>query len=491
MNKLMTKLTTRYISIIAALVSLLAAACTPMPKDAQKVDILPPLYPDYADVAIPCNIAPLNFLLRDDDIEATCVMADGRVISSERDNTVRIDLADWRNLMSESVGSDVSVSVFAMKNGQWTEYRPFTWTVVADSIDAYLTYRLIEPDYEVWHNLEIEERCLENFDTRPISTYKLTGDKCMNCHAYGGARRDRSMFYVRGEGGGALFNDNGRLRKLNLKADGMASGSVYFGISPSVRYVTFSTNVIIPAFHSMPSKRLEVFDTKSDVYVADLQTHRILTSPLLTDSTTFETFPTFSPDGRYIYYCGAPAATSIEGLQYVLCRIAFDEETGRLGDRVDTIIGANGPIEGKTSICHPRVSPDGRFILYTVASYGTFPIWHPEADLQMMNLQTGDVDTLAIVNSHKSDTYHSWSANSRWFTFASKRDDGLYGKPYFCYVDTAGVAHKPFALPQENPRHYDYFLKSYNAPELGPAPVPFSAQDVVRAMGREAENFTY
>ena len=74
---------------------------------------------------------------------------------------------------------------------------------------------------------------------------------------------------------------------------------------------------------------------------------------------------------------------------------------------------------GLSSVCHPRLSPDGRYLLYTVADYGTFPIWHPEADLRMMELKTGRIDTLTIVNSGKSDTYHSWSSNSRWFVFAS------------------------------------------------------------------------
>ena len=136
----------------------------------------------------------------------------------------------------------------------------------------------------------------------------------------------------------------------------------------------------------------------------------------------------------------------------------------------------------KASVCHPRVSPDGRWLLYTVAYYGTFPIWHPEADLRMMDLKTGQVQKLDNVNSRKSDTYHSWSSNSRWFVFASKRDDGLYGKPYFCYVDAAGKVHKPFCLPQKDPDRYDNMLKSFNAPELGRAPLPFTDSDVADAM---------
>ena len=87
------------------------------------------------------------------------------------------------------------------------------------------------------------------------------------------------------------------------------------------------------------------------------------------------------------------------------------------------------------------------------------------------------------------DTYHSWSSNSRWFVFASKRDDGLYGKPYFCYVDRQGHAHKPFVLPQQDPQFYDMNLKSFNVPELGRGSLPFDAVDVQRAMKQEAVGF--
>ena len=42
----------------------LCVACAPTPKDVQQSDQLPPIYPDYCEVTIPENIAPLNFLLR-------------------------------------------------------------------------------------------------------------------------------------------------------------------------------------------------------------------------------------------------------------------------------------------------------------------------------------------------------------------------------------------------------------------------------------------
>ena len=452
-------------------------ACSHAPKDVVELDTLPPIYPDYCNVTIPENIAPLNFLLRA-DCEAIEVKA-GELVLNASGNEAVFDIDDWKTLMQQSSGKEIEVTITALVNGTWKQYKSFRWQVVGDRVDPYLTYRLIEPDYEIWNHVQIQQRCVENFEVNALGHYEQLENRCMNCHTYANQDPQLSMMYVRGPGGGAILNSNGELQKLNIP------GSVYFGFSPTGRYITYSTQKIIPAFHSLASKRLEVYDAASNVFVADMQEHRVISSPLLSDSLKFETFPTFSPDGKYIYYCAADTVSlprDIKNLQYSLVRIPFDETTGTIGTQVDTLFS-------QRSVCHPRISPDGRYLLYTVADYGTFPIWHPEADLQMINLQTGAIDSLSIVNSEKSDTYHSWSSNSRWFVFASKRDDGLYGKPYFCYVDSQGKAHKPFCLPQQHPTFYDNNLKSFNAPELGKGKVPFDVHDVAKAMKQEPIKF--
>lgn len=454
------------------LLTLLAAlvACTPTPSDVTVAHEPAPIYPDYRDVTIPENIAPLNFLVRAAGCDAIVLQTSDSVVAQSSNAELTFSLGDWRKLMTAYRGKTLTLTLTARINGEWLQYEPFTWTVSSDSIDPYLTYRLIEPDYEIWNHIVIEQRCLENFDVSPVAHHARLQNRCMNCHTYASGDPQLSMMYVRGNGGGAVLNRAGRLEKLSIP------GAVYFGFSPSGRYIVYSTNQIIPGFHTKADKRLEVFDSESNVCVYDLHERRVLTSPLLSDSLVFETFPTFSPDGRYIYYCAADSValpTDIRRLQYALVRIPFSEETGSFGTHVDTLYR-------ERSVCHPRISPDGRRLLFTVADYGTFPIWHPEADLRMLNLPTGRIDSLTHVNSAKSDTYHSWSSNSRWFVFASKRDDGLYGKPYFCYVDARGKAHKPFCLPQRHPAFYDNTLKSFNAPELGRGSLPFNTDDVAK-----------
>jgi hypothetical protein len=162
---------------------------------------------------------------------------------------------------------------------------------------------------------------------------------------------------------------------------------------------------------------------------------------------------------------------------YSLVRRPFDAETGTLGAPADTVWSAS---ERGLSVCHPKASPDGRWLLFTVADYGTFPINHRECDLRMMDLQTGEVLTLEEVNADKSDTYHSWSSNAKWFVFASKRGDGMFGKPWFSHVSEDGSVTKPFLLPQQDPHFYDTMTRSFNVPDLGNASVGFDAAEIGR-----------
>ena len=196
------------------------------------------------------------------------------------------------------------------------------------------------------------------------------------------------------------------------------------------------------------------------------------------DSSKQYTFPTFSPDGKSIYFCQSTnriQPDSVAAMHYSICRISFDVEKGRFIPPIDTIWSGNAD-NGSASF--PKISPDGKYLLFCVADYGTFPIWHRETDLKLMDLTTGKIDLLTEVNSDRSDTYHAWSSNGRWFVFASKRDDGLYGKPYFSYVDTNGIAHKAFVLPQADPEYYDITLKSFNIPELSATALPFTAKQI-------------
>lgn len=446
-----------------------------------------PIYPDYMGVCVPVNVAPLNFHYTADGIrKVRTVVRYNDCVHTFDGREVVWDLQQWKTLLASAEGDAISFSAEISMKGGKKESLDWEIHVSKDRIDPYLTYRLIEPGYEVWHEVEIRERCIENFEERAISDWKNTNNSCMNCHIHSQARADLSMFYVRGKNGGAFLNRNGEVRKLSLNAENLISGTVYGEIHPSGRYGVFSTNVIIPGFHSQMNKRLEVYDKKSDLVIADFDRNELVVPDVLARKDVLETFPVFSADGNNIYYCAADSMTlprDIENLRYSLMKVSFDKETGLVGQNPEVVWDA---AEHKGSVCHPKCSPDGKWIMYTVADYGTFPIWHSECQLEMMNLNTGEIVEMDAVNSDRSDTYHSWSSDSRWFVFASKRGDGKYGRPYFSHVDENGRMTKPFVLPQEDPWLYENSLRSFNIPDISNGPVCFDA-GTIGQMVKEVE----
>ena len=82
------------------------------------------------------------------------------------------------------------------------------------------------------------------------------------------------------------------------------------------------------------------------------------------------------------------------------------------------------------------------------------------------------------VNSADTESFHNWSTNSRWLVFSSRRDDGLFTRPYFCHVDEEGRVSKPFMLPQRNPRQFyrGRFL-SFNVPDFIIGPTRFNSHE--------------
>jgi dipeptidyl aminopeptidase/acylaminoacyl peptidase len=158
-------------------------------------------------------------------------------------------------------------------------------------------------------------------------------------------------------------------------------------------------------------------------------------------------------------------------------RISYDPATGTWGS-LETVLAAEDVAQ---SIIEDSVSPDGRYVLVTLADYGSFPVFLNSSDLHVIDLNTGTHRPLSI-NSDQSDSWHSWSSNGRWIVFASKRDTGLFGRLYISYFDASGQEQKPFLLPQEDPAFYDTCRTNFNAPEFAIKAVSTPQRELLRAI---------
>ncbi|MDO4558801.1 MAG: hypothetical protein Q4C47_07540, partial [Planctomycetia bacterium] len=171
------------------------------------------------------------------------------------------------------------------------------------------------------------------------------------------------------------------------------------------------------------------------------------------------------------------AAEHYNELMYNILRIPFDAQSRSFGEPEMVVDAASQ----RQSVVHPRLSPDGRYLLYTQSNYGNFPIWHREADLWLLDLETGQTRRTDEINSPETESYHTWSSSGRWIVFSSRREDSLYTRLYFAHFSANGTFGKPFLLPQRDPRQNQELFKSYNIPELTVEPVGPDIMDLVKA----------
>lgn len=586
------------------------------------------IYPDYTYCRLPYNIAPCNFRILSPGTRykveirqgggAEGIVGGNVLYRQSGRRVVQWPVKRWKQILQQAKGDTLWVALSLKQNGGWREYTSFPLYIDTSAISPYLTYRLIEPSYQLCNYLTIEERCLENFDKRNLFDNMLNNNACVNCHTSAWGNPDYSVYHVRFERKGTYLTVNGKMHRLNTLSYRFPFGGAYPAWHPSLRYIAFGTAQAYPFVHSKDiARRTEVYDSMGDIFIYDVYRNRVLSDARICTAEKEETFPCFSPDGRTLYFCQSltPPKDSLDEdpvdyshkIKYSLVSIEFDAETGTFG-RMDTLVDAG---ESGRTVSFPRVSLDGRFLVFCLSDHGTFPIRHPESDLYVIDLQAegsgpyhrmegdmagleaveamraaagaatgasavagstsgvkpGAVDAtsgasrtggakvwapkgasavaqaggsgvdatsgasrsartdaarvadvagrvpaaaglgsttavtrpagvfypnrvyrpLSAANSKHTESYHEFSpvGNGHWLMFSSKRDDGLYARPYFCRLDDHGEASKPFMLPQKDPDFYLTFLKSFNVPVFSNGRAPYDVHSTTKATESE------
>lgn len=472
-----------------------------IPETFVESEDLPGIYPDYTNVTIPINITPLTFQSdgKSDGIMARMTVGNEEVICGG--SKIQPDADDWKRLAEAAKGSAINVEVYIQSGNQWTKYMPFNIFVSPDSIDPYISYRLIAPSYVTYEDLTINQRCLENYDESVIYDNMLcqeyTDGQCINCHNYQQYNPERMQFHARQYLGGTVIAYDGKFKKINMSSDSILSAGVYPSWHPWLPLIVYSTNMTVQTFHITNPDKIEVYDIQSDLIAYDVERNEV--TNIEKDPTEFEVFPFWAPDGKALYYCSAhfefkdsidPGIELIQRfkeVKYNIYKKNFDLETKTFGPR-ELVFEADTLDKSATL---PRISPDGRYLMFTLGKYGVFHIWHKDADLYLLDLATGQVRNMEEINSPDVESYHSWSSNGKWVVFSSRRYDGNFTRPFIAHIDKNGQAAKPFELPCADPDYHRQFMKSYNIPEFMRGPVTISPQSFADVLKGEAEPVKY
>ena len=192
----------------------LLTACTSSPKDAEVVDELPAIYPDYVEVTIPVGIAPLNFAMADDSVTAIDVEVNGSWGGTMHSNGTYtdFDIEQWHAMVKQNRGGQLNVSVCAKRDGEWKRYRDFNIHVAKTALPEWgITYRRIAPGYEMFGLMGIYERELSTFEEKSLLDNGANEGMCINCHTPNHTNPDQYVVHIRGGNGGRNAESRQRL----------------------------------------------------------------------------------------------------------------------------------------------------------------------------------------------------------------------------------------------------------------------------------------
>jgi hypothetical protein len=450
--------------------------------------------PDYSSTVIPPNIAPLNFMIKEEGAYyyARIYSEKGEAIEvSSKSAKIQIPEDNWHELLEKNRGNELHIDIFVKaKNQGWSRFGTITNRIANEDIDGYLVYRRMHPTHVLMRGrLGIFQRNLGNFDEKVVldnrRSRSTTG--CVNCHTFCKNRPDKVLIGVRTreKGDCTLLIEQQAVNKLKAKFG-------YTSWHPSGKLAVYSINNLPMVFHTARDEVRDTVEIDSALAYFIVDSKTIRTSPQISKKNILETWPAWSADGRYLYFCSTaiwwldqtkPLPKEYDKVKYDLVRISYDLENDKWGE-VEPVLSAK---EAGHSIAMPRTSPDGRWLLFCMCDYGYFPPWQKNSDLYLMDLkaaeQTGRYEYRRLeINSDQSEGWHSWSSNSRWIVFSSKRDFGPFTKTYISYVDEDGKAYKPIVAPQKDPEFYDYCLEAFNTPELATGPIAVNEEQLARVV---------
>ena len=449
---------------------------TSIPRPAQ-------IKPDYSNTIIPQNIAPLNFVILEPGKKFLVKIhaPNGTPFNIQsRSSKIKIPIKKWKRLLNENKANKLYFDIYTYNpQSGWQKYQSIANTIANEKIDSYLVYRFMRPIYNWWKSIGIYQQNLENYKKSLIFHGSSFHNGCLNCHTFLNNTPEKMTIGIRSAnyGSSTLLSSDNTVDKIGAKWG-------YTSWHPSGELAAYSLNKVRQFFHTVGVEIRDVVDLDSAIayYVTDKNS--VKTIPALSEKDRLETYPTWSPDGKYLYYCSAPILwkdrnkmppAQYDQVKYDLMRISYNIQNDQWG-QPETVLSSK---ETGLSILLPRISPNGKFLVFAMCDYGCFPIYRPSSDLYIMELATGEYRKMPV-NSEYSEAWHSFSANSRWLAFSSKRRGGLFTRTYFTYIDENGSASKPFILPQKDPTYYDTLLQTYSVPELITEPVRVSS----RALGR-------
>ncbi len=430
----------------------------------------------YNNASFPKNIAPPEIVWEDgvDNFWLMKFMISGQedicltVVTDKRH--WRPGIKTWQQIKTLGAGKYITLEVRGcfveegIRSGD-TVYRDSVRFKISEyPTDNIIVYRLVSPLFHTQKTPNIYYRHVDSFVTRPFLMGE--GIYCTNCHFFPkreGIRpnEEKLAIAVRDQLPSRKASGKGR-RILGIYDFSTGKGktfninSFFMGWCPDGKKIAVTIGETVSIRPCITLETQQFFVLVSDIAIVDVETNNIIPLKGASEPDYMENFPTWSPDAKYIIFCRAEESKgrALSDLRFNLYRIAYNN--GRGGVPVP-IKGAS--FNGKSNYA-PRYSPDGKWVVFNQADSAS--LVEPTSDLWIFSTRDGGRPRELECNvDYAMDSWHSWSSNSRWLLFASKRDDGIFARIYLTEIDDNGYASPPVKLPLK-----DDPMMCFNVPEF-------------------------
>jgi tetratricopeptide (TPR) repeat protein len=373
------------------------------------------------------------------------------------------DAAAWSEIKLRSVGHPATVTITG-SGGARGQVRIFT---AKDPVGAPIFYR----DVPLMPT-EVEKGVIKPIipSAVPLVGWRLRNvaenasrlvmeglPTCANCHSFSrdgktlamdldGPQNDKGMYAI------ASVAPRMSIRSEDVftwndfpdKPPGHRTIGFMAQLSPDGRYAVTTVNEDVFVANFKDYRFLQVFyPTRGILAWYDRSTSRIRALPGADNPHFVQTNGFWSPDGQYLVFARAGARDAYPkgrkmaeyagdplepAIQYDLYRIPFN---GGKGGRPKAIAGASN---NGMSNSFPKVSPDGRWIVYVQSRNGQ--LMRPDGQLYIVPAEGGQARRMRC-NTALMNSWHSFSPNGRWLVFSSK-SRSPYTQMFLTHIDEEG-----------------------------------------------------
>ncbi len=285
---------------------------------------------------------------------------------------------------------------------------------------------------------------------------------CANCHSFSfdgkflgmdmdGPSGDKGSYAVAPVGPNMVI-ENEQVFTWNSFNPRWVTFGLFSRISPDGHYVVSSVNESVFVTNYLDFRFLQTFyPTRGILAFYDRTTGKIQPLPGADDPEYVQGNAVWTPDGKTLVFLRAKGRDSVPvgsrpdkandpreiQIKYDLWTIPFNDGRGGVARPVP---GASS--NGKSN-SFPKISPDGRWLVWVQANNGL--LMRPDSELYIMPLNGG---TPRRMNSNLSpmNSWHSWSPNSRWLVFSSKAFTP-YTQMFLTHIDENGNDSPAILVP--------------------------------------------